>query len=717
EEIDIEAILKRKPHIVLIDELAHINAFGSRHKKRYQDILEILDYGIDVYTTLNIHNIESLAPAIEEITGIKINDTIPDSILESADNIEIVDITNDELLTRLNSGKIFPLGKPQSIKNSFFNKGNLTALREMLFHYTASLIKKDIIEYKQAHLIDKSWKTAPNLLVAISPSPTSEYLIRWTKRTAFDQKIPWSAVYVETDKKLTAEQSRTLEKNIKLVKELGAELITTIDDNIPKGIIRTARQKNVSQIVVGKPYPGTLLRFFLKKNIIDKLIQESGEIDILMISEKKIKSKLPPFLLDFITSESSFKEYALVIFGISILTALNIILNKYINYFAIGLIYLAAVSIVSAFLKKGPIFLFSTLSAVLWNFLFIPPSYTFLIDRVEDLFMFIMYFISALITGNLTSQLKVKELFLRNKEKNLEELYQMSKILNETSNINEIIGKSLNYLKKVFLVKFSIFLFDDNLNLSRIPFNGSDFVLPDNEWKTALWCYENKKSAGKKTDTMSMSKYFYIPLLSQAKIFGVMAIDYPESFNFNNERLDLLTALSGQIAIAIERNELIKTYQKIIIEEESDKLYQILLNSVSHELKTPITTISTSANGLIDKKLSSDKKVRDILTNDIIDGVERLNRLVDNLLGILHIESKKIQLNLEWNDITEVVNIVAKKLKKLMVHHSFIVNIDKEIPMLKFDFRLMEQLFTNLIHNAILYTPKKVKLKFKFITG
>ncbi|NQT58142.1 MAG: DUF4118 domain-containing protein [Bacteroidetes bacterium] len=615
-----------------------------------------------------------------------------------AKNVELIDIAVDKLERRIRTIIIQPG------KHSLYKRSHLIAFRQMALHYTASLLKKELIEYKERHLIEKSWKTVPRFLVSIGPSPKSEYLIRWTKRTAFDQKIPWIAVHVQTHRKLDEEEEKQLQSNFKLVKELGAELITTMDDNITRGIIRIARHQNVSHIVIGKPIPGYVSRLFFKKNLVDKLIKESGEIDVFVVSEEHKKRDKPPFFRKYLSNERSSIQYLLVLCALCILTIVNLFLSKYISYLSIGLIFLAAVSIVSSFFKKGPVFLFSSISAVLWNFLFIPPRFTFLIERLEDLFMFLMYFISAIITGNLTSQLKVKELFLRNKEKNLEELYQMSRILNETSTITEIIHKSMNFLKEIFAIKVAVFLYDKDLNLLTKPFSGSDFDVSKEEWESVLWCYNNKKEAGKFTDTFAAAQYSYIPFVSQTKILGVLGID--ANTYFNNEQTNLLKALVGQIATAIERNELTKTYQKVKISEESEKLYQILLNSVSHELRTPITIISTAANGLIDKNISENANVRNILANDIVDGVERLNRLVDNLLGTLRVESKNLKLNLEWNDITEVFNIVRKRLAKLSKNHQLSIDIEKSIPMLKFDFILMEQLFFNLIHNAILYTPQ-----------
>jgi two-component system, OmpR family, sensor histidine kinase KdpD len=324
--IDLNKILDRKPHLVLIDNLWHTNVPGSRHKRRYQEIVELLDNGIDVYTTLNIENIESLAPVVEGITGIKVKDTVPDSILELAKNVELIDITVDKLERRLKNFKI------KTERKSFYKRSHLTALRQMALHYTSSLLKKELIEYKQQPLIKKSWKPIPSLLVSISSSPKSEYLIRWAKRTAFDQKIPWFAVYVQTHNTLDEEDNRRLQKNIKLVKELGAEIITTMDDNITRGIIRVARHHNVSYIAIGKPLPGFASRIVFKKNLVNKLIKESGEIDIFVVSEESIKARKKSIFRKPLSSDRSIKQYLLVLSALLILTISNLFLGKYISY-------------------------------------------------------------------------------------------------------------------------------------------------------------------------------------------------------------------------------------------------------------------------------------------------------------------------------------------------------------------------------------------------
>ncbi len=551
-------------------------------------------------------------------------------------------------------------------------------------------------------------KASPGFIVAISPSPYSQHLIKWTQKTAVEQNLPWVAVYIQTSKELTNEENTLLKKNIQLVKDLGGELLSSMDDNVPLAIMRIARQRTISHIVVGKPLGYKSSGIMNKTNIIDTLISISGEIDIFVISEQSVRPEKRKSVSVFIRNLLSGNkiEYFHVILWLLIIIIINLYLIRYISYLSVGFIFLAAVAVVSSYYKKGPVLLFASISAVLWNFLFIKPRFTIYIDHLEDLFMFLMYFITAFIIGNLTTKLRLKEIFLRKREKNLEELYMMGKILNESNNLDEILDKSTALLRNIFNAKISVFLIPDNDTLSLLPRRGNDFTFPENEREAILYCFENKKPSGKNTSIMSGSKYHYIPLHNHSIQAGVLAIDYNDKSGLSIEQENLLFALVSQITSALERDEFIKTQQKIKLAEESERLYQILLNSVSHELRTPITTISTSANGLVDEKLAQNEEVRKIFATDIIESSDRLNRIVDNLLGSLRIKSEKIILNLEWYDISELASHVQGKLHNLLKNHNFIVKIDNSIPTLKFDFTLMEQLLTNLIYNAILYTPQ-----------
>ncbi len=554
----------------------------------------------------------------------------------------------------------------------------------------------------------KKMETIPGYLVAISASPYSQYIVKWTRKFAMQQKVPWSAVYIQTSRKLSEDENSQLKKNIELVTELGAELFVSLDDDTTDGILRIARQHNISHIVIGKPLGYKHSIFSPDRNIVDSLIKKSGGIDIFVISEqiKQNKNRSLLFGNPFFATDKTPADFLLVTIWLTLLIGINLYLNQYINYLSVGFILLAAVAVIASIYSKGPVLYFASLSAILWNFLFLQPRFTFYIDRLEDLLMFLMYFITAFIIGNLTTRLRIKDSFLRRREKNLEELYRMGRILNESNNLDDLIEKSMKLLKSIFAVHVTIFLRDEDNNLSREVHKESDFSLTANEFNLALWCYKKGKPAGNGTEMFSNSEYYFFPMLTQSTPAGVLVIDKNQDNGFTIEQENLFVSLVSQITIAVERSEYNRTWQRIRLAEESEKIYQILLNSVSHELKTPITTISTAANGLIDENLGEKPEVRKIFANDIVEASERLNRIVDNLLGSIRIESNKSILNLEWYDIGELVAVVQKKTGRMIEQHDFQLKIDNSLPLLKFDFMLMDHLLTNLLYNAILYTPK-----------
>ncbi|MBN2041081.1 MAG: DUF4118 domain-containing protein [Spirochaetes bacterium] len=551
--------------------------------------------------------------------------------------------------------------------------------------------------------MNKNLKNSSGFLVAISASPYSQYLIKWTCETAAKRKSRWLAVYIQTERELTKEENELLKRNLDLVNQLGGELIISMDDDVPAGIMRVAARHSISHIVIGKPL-GYKPALFRKKDIIKTLIKLSGETDIFVISEQSIRAEKKPFFLKLLSGAVAvnIRGYLLVSVWLLLLVVLNLFLFNYINYLSVGFIFLAAVTVVSLFCRRGPVLYFAALSAVLWNFLFLQPRFTVYIDHLEDLFMFLMYFLSAFIIGNLTTRLRLNEAFLRKREKNLEELYRMSKVLNESGTKDEIIQKSTGLLKEFFSAGLVLYLNDENNSLSMLPFNGSDFALSDDDWKEAFNVFENRQTLFQTQG----SGYCYIPLLTGSIPLGVLAMNLKDKGDFTVEQQDLLTTLVSQMTAAIERNEYNITQQKIKLAEESEKLYQILLNSVSHELRTPITTIATSANGLIDDELGKNVDVRKIFADDIIEAADRLNRIVDNLLGSLKMESGRIMLNLEWYDVSELVSAAVKKMGKILKKHKFTSSLDNDLPAVKFDFRLMEQLLTNLLYNAIMYTPE-----------
>jgi two-component system, OmpR family, sensor histidine kinase KdpD len=366
-EMDVDAVLARKPKLALVDELAHTNAPGSRHPKRYQDILELLDAGIDVYTTLNVQHVESRAHTVEEITGSTMHETVPDSILDLAE-IELIDISPDDLMRRLDEGKVYMPDRAAVAMVNFFREGNLTALREMALRLAAERVGQDVRDYMQVMQIQGPWKTGHRLLVAVSPSPLSEQMVRWTRRLADSLDAQWMAVHVESSKLLTDAEQARLTKNLALARELGAEVIATVDENLVRGVLRVARQQNVTQIVVGKPAREAIWNFFRRGWFLRRLVEESGDIDIHVV--RADKSETPRPRPSSACPSVSWKQYAFSLGVVAAVTMLNALLNTYtaIGYRALALNYLLVVVVLALFVGRGPVLMSATLSALCWDF-------------------------------------------------------------------------------------------------------------------------------------------------------------------------------------------------------------------------------------------------------------------------------------------------------------------------------------------------------------
>lgn len=552
-------------------------------------------------------------------------------------------------------------------------------------------------------------------LVAISSSPNSQYIIKWAKKISYNFKTDWIAVYVERKIKLSEKEEVSLKKNLDLARRLGAELIITHDDDIVSGILRIAFQKNVSLIVIGKTFHKNFFEKLTGSGIIDRLIKESADININVVSEPCLKLKQFDFLKLKTKSsiKSSYKEYILSILIISLITALNLFLSQLTGYWTIALIYLLIVTICAFFLSMGPIVLAASLSAVLWNLLFIPPKFTFYIDKVEDLFMFIMYFIIALITGSLTSKLHIKEMALRIREKRISDLYEISAAMGNYTEIDEIINNSIKLIEKFLNAKTVFYLVDENGSLNDYPHKFSNFQINDKDHNGILWSFNNNKESGKFTNTLPSLKGYYNPLTSISEIYGVIGFYFNDLKSLNLEYENFIKAIVKMIAIAIERFYLINKMQNIKLSVESERIYKIILNSISHELRTPLTTISNAVSGLSDRKMFKDKEIRNILLADIKESAERMNRVVGNLLNMARLESGKLKLNLEWNDINDIVNVVQERLKERLVKYNLIKEISSDIPLLYADFGLIEQVLTNILFNTIQHNKEGIKILLK----
>src|SRR6266568_4105555 len=405
-EMDLDAVLARKPQLAIVDELAHTNAPGSRHPKRYQDVREILDAGIDVFTTLNVQHVESRAEIVREVTGATVHETVPDSVLDEAE-IELVDLPPDELLRRLAEGKVYMAERAQAAAAHFFREGNLFALRELALRLAAEHVGQDLRDYLQTRHVAGPWKTGQRLLVAISPSPLSESMARWTRRLADNLQASWLAVYVDIGMPLSEEEQVRLQNNLTLARELGAEVITTIGQDLVAALLRVARQHNVTQIVVGKPAGFRALDLLRGRSVLSRLIRDSGHIDVHCVrAEAGGAGPRRPGLGRF--THSSARQYLSALLVVGATTGANVVLSNWTGYYVVSLVYLVVVVVLGLFVGRGPNLLAASLSALLWNFLFVPPLYTFVISSVHDALMFGVLFVIALAMGQLTTRLRAQ---------------------------------------------------------------------------------------------------------------------------------------------------------------------------------------------------------------------------------------------------------------------------------------------------------------------
>ncbi|BDA78497.1 two-component sensor histidine kinase [Leptospira kobayashii] len=686
DELDTETILKRKPEFVLVDELAHTNIPGSLHKKRYQDVFEILEAGIHVLTTVNVQHLESQVNLVEKTLLSPVKETIPDSILQRADELVLIDIIPDELLKRLKDGKVYLPEKIEWAKENFFKEENLTYLRELSLNYTARFVEKRLPQGKES------------LLVAISASPSSKSLLRQAKRLAIERNSELVAIFTEAEDGLSPEEKKEIRSHINLAKELGAEVVHSYESDPVIGIVNVAREKRINRIMIGRNTDFYRFSFF-KKSVPNRLIGLLQDVEIIVVPiERKAGKKIS--LWKLLIPSSSVRSYLSVSLLVGVLTFANSLVFPYIGYWPISILYLFFVALSGVFYTRGPVLVAALLSAFLWNYLFIPPRFTFFITKLEDLLMFFIFIIIALVNGSLTAKLKKNEVKLRSREEKLSILYELTATLSQTSLGNEILKVGDLFFKRLFPFPVRMHLFH----------NGklSPDISDPKELAVALWVIKNGKPAGRFTDTLPLTDSSFYPLLSPGGTTGVITVQTKEEPSLEQEIL--LNTIANQVSIALERDTLSEDARKNYLLVESEKLYNLLFNSLSHELKTPLTAINGSATALMDPEIDGNQEARRALIEEIQSSALILNLLLGNLLDISRIESGHLALKKEKIYPNEIISDVISYLGSSKEGHQIITNVvNPEIPLI-LDRTFFGHAIFNLVYNACLYSPRDSKI-------
>ncbi len=711
QEMDLDEILRRHPALVLVDELAHTNVPGSRHTKRYQDVLELLENGVDVYTTLNVQHLESRADTVAQITGSVMRETVPDSVFEQADDVEIIDIPPDELLRRLQEGKVYTPERSQEAIRNFFQVGHLTALREMSLRLTAERVDHQLRTYMRRQRIPGPWKSGQRILVGISPSPESVKLIRWARRMAYTMSATWVAVYVEQSRPLSTAGRSQLEHNMKLARELGAEIVTTAGDDVASALLRIARQENAGQILVGKTSVRRL--FFWRRPVLDRLVEESGDLDVYVVGGEETPGPRARRFAPPIVGHSSAGQYAIAVLVILLVVLACYPFSSLIGYQTVSFIILFFVSILPLRLGIGPVFTAATLGALLWDLFFIPPIFTFSISRPVDILMLGMYFIVAIVTSVLSARARAQERAIRARERRTDALYTFTRDLSNASTQNGVIEAAVADIKKFFDADAVVYLSEPDGDLIKTPHKAGSLTPDEKDFSVAAWVYWNEKKAGKYTDTLPFASATFYSLSGPRYALGVIGIRPHEPERLSLDQETLLENCIRQIASTLERELLHEITSKAVVVEESERLYKTLFNSISHEIRTPLAAILGASESLGHGGSAGTPAVVEELAREIRLAAERLDRVVGNLLNMTRLESGRVQPKPDWSDIQDVIGASLKSLEKELAGRPVSVEVSPVVPLLRIDYALIEQAMVNIIHNMAEYTPKGTPIEIR----
>jgi two-component system sensor histidine kinase KdpD len=707
QEFDLDAALARKPDIILVDELAHTNSPGSRHKKRWQDIYELLGAGITVHTTVNVQHLESLSDVVSQITGISVRETVPDFLLDRADEIELIDLPPDELLQRLKEGKVYVPELAAQARQNFFRKGNLLALRELALRRTADRVDEQMQLYRQDKGITTIWPAGERILVCVGPNPRSISLIRAAKRMAAGLRAEWIAVHIEAPSKVKPSESdlRQLAEHMRLAESLGAETTTLSGQKASEEILSYARDRNVTKIIIGKPtHPRWKDRVF--GSLLDEVVRGSGDIDVYVIRGDTGVPVLHP-VVKAVPQKSSPKEWLLSFATVTACTIFAAFLRPYFNLVDIAMLYLLGIMLTASLTGKWPSLMATLLSVASFDFFFVPPVYTFHVSDVRYFLTFFVMFAIAFVISRLTIRVRAQADAARHRERRTAALYSLSRKLVHERGIEQLSAIAIKHISEVFSSDVVVLVPDEWGKLKITVTGPGTFALDQKEMSVAQWAFDHMQPAGLGTDTLSGAKALYLPLSAASKTVGIIAfLPGPAQGFFDQEQIHVLESFANQTAMAIERAMLAEEAQQALLKAETETLRNTLLSSVSHDLRTPLAAITGAASTLMQKDVTFDIYERQELMQTIYEEAEHLNHIIRNVLDMTRLEAGTIKVKKEWQPLEEIVGAVLNRLGERLKDRPVQTRLPADLPLVSFDPLLIEQVLMNLMDNAIKYTPQ-----------
>lgn len=709
-EFDLEAALERKPSLILMDELAHTNAPGSRHPKRWQDVEELLSRGIDVYTTLNVQHLESINDMVAKLTGVVVRETVPDSVFDEADEIALIDLPSDELLKRLNEGKVYIAeGANKRAAENFFKKPNLIALRELALRRMAERVdaEGDILTSARGQ---REAQLGQKILVCVGHDTISTRIIRHTKRMASRAKAPWFAVYVETGRheRLNDKARLMADRNLRLAEKMGARIVRLSGNNAADEIINYASNHGITRIIVGhkqRSQPARWLRGSLSAELIDR--GTDFEITTIIGEERQ---GFFPYINFWRHHFAQPSRYILALGILAIATAIGLPFREMTDADNLTMIYLTGVVITAAWLGTGPSIMASLLSVAAFNYFYTEPVYTFTFINPSYYFTFTVMLVTSLIVGSLAAKLSLRARQSRKREAETNTLYALTRELSSIRGIDNIVEASLKHIREVFAMEAVIFFQKGEEKFASIPANSPARELK--EESVARWVMQNGQIAGRNTDTLPSARGLYAPINADNETFGVLGlIPSEESYEFSSEQINQLETFASLIASAIGRAHRAEDAERAKLESESEKLRNVLLSSVSHDLRTPLASISGISSSILLSGMTLPLQVTDALRS-IHDQSSKLAKTVTNLLDVSSLESGKVSLNRQPYFLEEVIGSAILRLETILKNRVVDAQLDKE-QLIQIDGLLIEQVFINLLENAARYAGASAEINIR----
>lgn len=711
-EMDLDAIVARRPQIVLVDELAHTNAPGSRHPKRYLDVLELLEQGINVYSTINIQHIESLNDVVAQITHVRVRETVPDSVFNRADDVKLVDITPEDLIQRLKEGKIYVPAQAERALEHFFSPANLTALRELALRRTAERVDEQLLKQMQARAIEGPWAAGERILVCISEDPRAASLARYAKRLSDRLHGAWTALYVETPRsqQLTEQQRDRVANTLRLAQSLGGEAITVPGGlrRIAEEVIAYAHDNNITQIIIGK---STRPRWFelINGSVVHELVRRAGNISVHVIAGDDVEASEVTGRAVYAAPEAPavrWWSYGAAFASIAVALGVGELLAPSVGVESVDLLFLTAIVGIAVRYGLWPSLAASIAASLAYNFFFMRPVYSFTIGDPRNLTAFAFFALIAVVVSNVASQARAQTVRAIDRARTTELLYGFSRKLAGAGALEEVLWASAHQIALMLKVRVVLLLPENGAVVVKAGYPPED-RLDAADIAAASWAWENTRPAGRDADTLPGAKRLFLPMRTGRGAIGIIGIDSDKSGPLlTPDERRLLDALMDQTALAIERVHLVDDMDRAQRTIENERLRSAVLTSLSHDLRTPLAAVIGTAQTLRDLpgKLTDAEKAE--LLTTIIEESERLNRFIANLLDMIKLESGAVAAKASLHDLAEVVGGALRRAAKILAHHRIDLDLQSDLPMVRIDAVLFEQALFNLLDNAAKYAPE-----------